>query len=338
VEQLGEGRVSHDHQYVELAEQALQHYTLGATQLRFIQHNAGMVFRVEAPAIGRQYLLKLHERIGDGSNPSAAQLEIGLGWLASVGRETDLVVQMPIANTNGYFVSQVHMSDAPPVSCTVQDWLDGELPNGDFSASQARQIGALMATLHTHSQQYPLGHGLPATRHDANALAEHVGILRAALDHELLPTTSFTIITAAQQQITRLIDNLGTAPDVWGPVHGDLHYDNLLLCGNEIRPIDFTGLRLAHYLYDIGVTLYHIHHQGPDIRRALIEGYQPIRALSAADLRATEAFVAYAAIDNLAWNSTIPEQVASALFRRNLQQLVEHFCSAVAESRPFLFS
>ena len=60
--------------------------------------------------------------------------------------------------------------------------------------------------------------------------------------------------------------------------------------------------------------------------------------LSEGDLRAIEAFVAYAAIDNLAWNSTIPEQAASALFRHNLQQLVEQFCTPVAERRPFLFT
>src|SRR5205085_973730 len=131
---------------------------------------------------------------------------------------------------------------------------------------------------------------------------------------------------------------LGSALDVWGPVHGDMHYDNLLIHGTEVRPIDFTGLRLAHYLYDIGVTLYHINHKGPTIRQAFMNGYQQICALPKGALRAIEAFVAYAAIDSLAWNSTIPEQVASALFRRNLQQLVEQFCAAVAESRPFLFA
>jgi Ser/Thr protein kinase RdoA (MazF antagonist) len=327
-----------DQQHVELAERALQHYALGATQLTFIQHNAGIVFRVEAPAIGRPYLLKLHERVGGGTNPSAAQLEVGLAWLANVGRETDLVVQTPVVNTSGHFVSQVRTSDSPPISCTVQHWVEGELPNGDFSASQALQIGTVMAKLHAHSQQHPLAQGLPAMRHDASALAENVRTLRVALDQTLLPATSFAVIVAAHQQITTLMTNLGTAPDVWGPVHGDLHYDNLLLYDAEVRPIDFTGLRLAHYLYDIGVTIYHIFHQGPDIRRALIEGYQQTRALPEGDLRAIEAFVAYAAIDNLAWNSTIPEQAASALFRRNLQQLVEQFCTPVAERRPFLFS
>jgi Ser/Thr protein kinase RdoA (MazF antagonist) len=338
VEQLSEGKVNRDQPYIELAEQALQQYALGTTQLTFIQHNAGVVFRVEAPAMGRPYLLKLHKRIGSGSNPWAAQLEVGLGWLASVGRETDLVIQMPVENTAGRFVSQVRAVDAESVCCTVQHWVEGELPNGDFSASQAMQIGVVMATLHAHSQQHPLAQDLPATRHDASALAEHVHTLRLALTEALLPSIAFAVIVAAQQQITTLMAKLGTAPDVWGPVHGDLHYDNLLLCGAEVRPIDFTGLRLAHYLYDIGVTIYHIYHQGPDIRRAFIEGYQHIRPLPEAHLRAIEAFVAYAAIDDLAWNSTIPEQVTSALFRRNLQQLVEQFGTNVAERRPFLFA
>src|SRR5205085_6982945 len=126
-------------------------------------------------------------------------------------------------------------------------------------------------------QQHPLAHGLPAMRHDGGALAEHVHTLRAALDHELLPATSFAVIVAAHQQIATLMAKLGTAPDVWGPVHGDLHYDNVLLLENEVRPIDFTGLRLAHYFYDIGVTIYHIYHQGPGIRRAFMNGYQQFR-------------------------------------------------------------
>jgi Ser/Thr protein kinase RdoA (MazF antagonist) len=330
--------VNREQQYIELAEQALQHYALGTTQLTFIQHNAGIVFRIEALAIGRPYLLKLHNRIGGGTNPSAAQLEAGLGWLAKVGRETDLIVQMPVANTSGHFVSQVRTSDSTPISCTVQQWVEGELPNGDFSVTQALQIGAMMAKLHAHSQQHPLAQGLPAMRHDAGALAENVRTLRLTVDQPLLPAMSFAIIAAAQQQITTLMANLGTTPEVWGPVHGDMHYDNLLLYDGEVRPIDFTGLRLAHYLYDIGVTLYHIFHQGPNLRRAFIEGYQHIRALTEGDLRAIEAFIAYAAIDNLAWNSTIPDQAASALFRRNLQQLVEQFCTPVADHRPFLFS
>src|SRR3712207_4869239 len=61
--------------YLALAEAALEHYGLGSTTATFIQHNAGIVFRVVVPRMGRAYLLKLHARIGGGANPTAEQLE-----------------------------------------------------------------------------------------------------------------------------------------------------------------------------------------------------------------------------------------------------------------------
>jgi Ser/Thr protein kinase RdoA (MazF antagonist) len=136
-----------------------------------------------------------------------------------------------------------------------------------------------MAKLHVHSQQHSPAPELPAMRHDAGAVAANVQTLRAAIDESLLSAQSYAVLVAAHQRIAALMADLGGGPAVWGPVHGDLHYDNLLFHQDEVRPIDFTALRLAHYLYDLGVTLYHIHHQGPAIRRALLEGYQQIRRL-----------------------------------------------------------
>jgi len=300
----------------------------------FLQHNAGAVFRVEAPERGQAYLLKLHDRIGSGTNPSAAQLEAGLRWLADVARETDLVVQEPIPTIAGPFVSQVFGSDGVPISCTLQAWVEGEPPHGDLSEQQVRQIGALMAKLHHYSQHHPVSPDLPALRHDDAALQDNVALLRTALDITLLPPDASGVLIAAQDRIVTLMNGLGTAPAVWGPVHGDLHYDNLLFYRDEVRPIDMTSLRLAHYAYDIGVTLYHIFHQGPQMRHAFFEGYQQHATLPEAYERLIEAFVVYAAIDNLAWNSTIPAQRESALFRRNMQQFIDIFCRPVAEGLP----
>lgn len=89
------------------------------------------------------------------------------------------------------------------------------------------------------------------------------------------------------------------------------------------------------YMYDLGVTVYHTFHQGPAIRHALSAGYE--RILPKDYQRYVEAFVAYAAIDNLAWNSTIPAQSKSPLFQHNLRVLVEQYCVAVANDQRFLF-
>lgn len=325
--------------YLTLAEAALQHYALGPTRLRFIQHNAGIVFRVTAQATGKHYLLKLYKRVGAGSDPSAAQLEPGLRWLAALAQASDVVVQIPIATLHGQFVAQVSLDSAiPPVSCTVQQWVDGHVPDGDFSAQQAQQLGKMMAKLHAFSRTYPQRDHLPAMRHDAQALRRNVSLLRTALPLTLLSSHDFDIILAAEHQIVEYIIQLGSSPDVWGPIHGDLHYDNVLLYNDEIRPIDFTGLRLAHYLYDIGVTIYHVFHQGADVRWSFFAGYEQIYNLPTAYQQGVEAFIAYAAIDNVSWNCTIPEQVESALFQRNVQQLVNRYCASVAQGRPFLFT
>ena len=179
---------------------------------------------------------------------------------------------------------------------------------------------------------------LLALRHDTHTLVDNVRLVCTTLDESILTHHDCEVIIAAQNQIMAGMARLGMGSAVWGPVHGDLHYDNLLVYHGEMCPIDFTGLRLAHYLYDIGVTIYHSLYQGPAIRHAFFAGYQQIMALPDEYQQYIEAFITYAAIDNIAWNSTIPTQVESALFQRNVRQLVHAFCTPLAEGRPFLFS
>lgn len=314
--------------YAPVAEAALRCYPLGRTQMQFIAHNAGVVYRIEAREAGEMFLLKLHDRAGEGYRPSAAALEQGMQWLAGVGRDTAIAVQTPIATAAGPFVCTIALDGAQPIHCTLQRWLEGRLPNGPFSEEDMRRIGAMMATLHQHSQR-TAAHYDSNVQHGAQALREHVEILRASLPLELLSREDYAIVEAATQKISAVMQQLGYAPDVWGPVHGDLHYDNILLFGDEVRPIDFSELRLAHYLYDIGVTLYHTLHQGPALLKAFLDAYQQVTPLPDDHMRAIEAFITYAALDNLAWNATLPEQVASPLFRKNLRQLIETFCGSL---------
>jgi Ser/Thr protein kinase RdoA (MazF antagonist) len=194
-----------------------------------------------------------------------------------------------------------------------------------------------MARLHTFSRTYSLTDHEAALRHDTHTLAQNIDLLRTSLPMTLLAPQDVTTISAAGKYIAASMSQLGYERDVWGPVHGDLHYDNLLFYEDEIRPIDFPGLRLAHYLYDIGVTLYHTFHQGVGIREAFFVGYQQFGPLPSAYAKHIERFIAYAALDNIAWNSTIPAQLETPLFQRNVHQLVEVYCTPVAQGKSFLF-
>lgn len=323
--------------YLPLAEAALQNYSIGPVQIAFVQHNAGIVYQVTARETGRRYLLKIHKRVGEGSDPSAEQLEPGLEWLSALA--TKMVVQEPVRTNHGQFVGQVDFpSREQPVSFTLQHWVEGQPPHGDFTPEQVRAIGCMMAHIHSFSSTYPLAEAIPAMRHDEAALHFNTAQLREFVPLSLLSNDEHAILQAAEQRITDYISELGQHRSLWGPVHGDIHYDNVLIDGQEIRPIDFTGLRLAHFVFDIGVTIYHIFHQGHVLRRAFFAGYQQVYDLPDEYERFVEAYIAYAAIDNLAWNCTIPEQRKSALFKRNIHDLIHRYCVAVAEGRPFLFA
>jgi Ser/Thr protein kinase RdoA (MazF antagonist) len=197
------------------------------------------------------------------------------------------------------------------------------------------QIGSLMAKLHRYSRlsSFPLDN---ANQHGPEVLDRDVRILRDALDYDLLPASDYEIVSGATRKIQEVMERLGKSKEVWGPVHGDIHYDNLVLAGEEIYPIDFTELVCAHYLYDLGVTLYHTLHQGATMRQAFLQGYQQIELLPLEHLQYLDAFITFAAINNIAWNATLPEQVASALFRKNLHQLVHTFCRHLMAESSFL--
>jgi Ser/Thr protein kinase RdoA (MazF antagonist) len=325
--------------YLPLVEAALQNYRLGPVHTAFIQHNAGIVFRVTSQETGNQYLLKIHKRFGTGEDPSPEQLEPGLHWLSALAQASDVVVQAPIATNTGSFVGQIMLpSMVQPVRCTLQHWVDGRLPNGDFTEHQVYALGNMMAKIHAFASTYPLADNVSAIRHDTQALHSNINRLRTLLPLSLLSHHDFDILLAAERRIAEYLAELGTHSTVWGPVHGDVHYDNVLIHNQEIRPIDFTGLRLAHYVYDIGVTMYHIFYQGIHLRQMFFAGYQQIYDLPMKYEHFVEACIAYAAIDNIAWNCSIPEQQTAPLFQRNLWDLLNNYCTMVAQGQHFLFS
>lgn len=320
--------------YLAAAEAALRHYGLGSARLQFIAHNAGVVYRVEAPGQARALLLKLHVRVGAGQNAAAAQLEAGMQWLAGIAQATGIRVQAPVPAPGGPFVATV-LCEQIPIHCTLQHWLDGELPHGPFTEDQMRNIGRMLARLHRYSRQSDIALD-GADRYGAETLSEHLRILRQALDRTVFPPAAEGLAGSAVQKVQTIMGQLGETRDVWGAVHGDLHYDNILLAGGDVCPIDFSALRAAHYLYDLGVTLYHTFHQGSAVRQAFLAGYQELVPLPHAHRRYLDAFVVCAALHNLSWNATLPEQAASALFRKNLQQFVFTFCRGVVDEVSFL--
>ena len=323
--------------YDEVAQAALRHYALQAPHPVFLQHNAGITYRVETPELAERFLLKIHAPVGSGSQPPLDVVEAQMRWLSWLDHQAALAVQAPLPNRAGALVTWLADPAIPePVVCTLQRWLEGELVNGDFTLAQLERVGAMMATLHRVGGHSPeaLTDALP--QFDATALTDWTSKLGAAVPLGLLSPGDGELIAQACEHLRRWLSDSAGQAGRWGPIHGDLHHANILLDGDAVHPIDFDGVVVAPYALDLGTMLYHIHYQGAAAQRALINGYQRVCPLPVADHNWLDAALVCSALANLAFQVTIPEQRASPILLRNLRQLVDDFCRSLVTGTPIL--
>ncbi len=328
-------RVQH---YQHLATLVLDSYALELGAPEFLQHNSGVTYRVPVRGTNQWFLLKIHDSIGDGVAHSATQIDARMVWLAEFGPVAPFAIQEPVPNRDGTLVTTVVFPGlAHPVPCTLQQWVPGEHPTGDFTLPQIEAVGAMIAKLHHHSATWKAVHGSSLPTYDTDDLCRELAQLRPALTLGLLSADEYHRLEQTSDVITQMTERLGREPTMWGAIHGDLHHGNLLFEDTIVHPIDFDNLHATFYLLDLGTTLYHILHQDVAIRAALVRSYQQIQSLPLAEDGTLEMFVTWAAMTNLAFQITIPDQRISPIFVRNLRQLANDFCPKVLSSNiPFV--
>jgi Ser/Thr protein kinase RdoA (MazF antagonist) len=87
-------------------------------------------------------------------------------------------------------------------------------------------------------------------------------------------------------------ERLGQSRKTFGLIHADIHQNNYLFEGTDVRLLDFGDCGWGHYLYDLAVTLECLDRM-PSIaglRSALLAGYREIRDLPAEHEELIDAF------------------------------------------------
>lgn len=319
--------------YQDLATVALQQYALDAPTPAFLQHNSGITYRVTTATTGTSFLLKIHDPVGEGTAEPVSTTQARIAWFAKLAQAGLLQVQVPIRARSGALVTLVKSDpDAASVACTLQAWIEGTHPEGDFTADQIALVGGAMARFHGYSATHPTT--LPAV--GAIDLHQDVRQLEEAVSLQILSSAQYHVILRTSDMLDQIATELGQDHAVWGPIHGDIHHGNILFQNQGIAFIDFDTVCNGPYLLDLATTLYHILHQEAAIRQRFIASYTDTRPLTRAHISYLEAFVAWAAIRNLAFQISIPAQRTSLAFARNLRQVADRFCPQVLTREPFV--
>jgi Ser/Thr protein kinase RdoA (MazF antagonist) len=284
-------------QLQRLGEIALQNYGLANAALTFISDTANTVFRVDTPQ--QQYTLRIDPFPPDPE--LLPMLEAELFWLAALRTDTALNVPEPVSAQDGALVQVVSTPELPeghPV--TLLKWLPGTLVDEQPTPDILRQMGAFMAQLHHHAEQFTFPEGIIRTHTPWDKLA-YWGNPENDTTKTITPEQRALCSRAAERLLTE-IEQIGTQVE-YGLIHADLHLANCLLHKGKLGVIDFADCRFASFFYDMAVPLTYLDERQDyaELKAAFFEGYTSQRNLPNGCKAAVQTFMVARALDIIEW-------------------------------------
>ena len=157
---------------------------------------------------------------------SGAEIQSELRWLDALG-EDGLPVPQARPAADGE-----RMIRAGGRDCTLLTWATGRRAGKRPTPEQVRRIGCEMARLHAHAARLEVPEWFAPPRWNPKTLVNGVGWQRLNPEQaELFRRVAGRFMLAAAE--------LGYGSDVFGLIHGDFTFENVLFDRGELRVIDF---------------------------------------------------------------------------------------------------
>jgi Ser/Thr protein kinase RdoA (MazF antagonist) len=290
-------RATQRERWRRLGESTLQRYGIENARLRFVSDTGNVVFRIDAAK--QRYALRIDPEPADAE--LLAMVEAEMCWLSALRQDTALAVPDPVAAQDKTLVQVVSTEGVPGAHpATLLRWMPGKLVGDRPTPAMLAQMGAFMAHLHDHAEQFSFPGGITRPRTEWNKLAywqDPQNDTSATLTAE-----QRDLCAAAAKRLLADIEQIGTDTD-YGLIHADLHPHNCLLYKGRLGVVDFADCRFASHFYDMAVPLTYLaeHHDYEAFRTAFYKGYRRIRPLPDRTEAAVQIFMVARAFDLVEW-------------------------------------
>ncbi|MEQ1578889.1 MAG: phosphotransferase [Hyphomicrobium sp.] len=335
----GSAQNSHDEilaKLGQLAGRAIHRYDLpdGVT-LRLINVSENATYRVDDPATGKKWALRVH-RAGYHSRTAVAS---ELAWQAALKDSQTIITPSALKGRDGEFIQSVEHRGLPePRNVVLFDWEAGSEPaTNDVAGFEL--LGETAARMHQHVKgwqrppwftrhTWDFDTSLGATPHwgrwqDGMGMTEEA---RAAIGE-----------TAAL--IEKRLENFGKAPSRFNLIHGDMRLANLLMDDRAVKVIDFDDCGFSWFLYDCATTVSFFEHQ-PEVSgliQAWVRGYRRVETLSSDEEAEIDTFVMLRRLLLVAWIGSHSEtelaQSMGAGYTATTIPLCERYLSRFGQKR-----
>lgn len=258
-----------------VARHALNDYDLADVSLVPLQYNLNATWSVRCAGVQR-YALRVHAP--RWHNPAAIQSE--LLWLDALDA-AGFTVPTPVPTVRRCLWTGASAEGIPEARvCTLLTWVSGQLLRKRRTPGFVQAMGRLMGRLHEHASRFRIPEGFARPQWDHGRLFDR-GTAIGAGWNRLTPRQE-RLFTAVRERAGEVMDRLGTNRSVFGLIHADLIFANVVFRRGELCPIDFDDCGFGYFLYDLAILLDRIEMREdyPALRAALLQGYRQVRPLA----------------------------------------------------------
>ncbi len=225
----------------------------------------------------------------------AHDVEFELKWLIHLAQERAAVLA-PLCTKNGKLFLSIDAPEGERQIAVFPFVKNAHVP--PVTTSVGAVFGKALAQLHAQSDSFTLdnGHFLLDEKH---LVAKPLQSIERLWGHN---AEEYVVLKVAAPSIAATIGNYKKGPQIYGPCHGDVHFENLLFNDRQHQWIDFDCGGMGARIYDIACFYWalkikwpgwEVEYKDPDeeIWEAFVTEYESVRRLEDDEKKSFRDFV-----------------------------------------------
>lgn len=311
-----------------LAEAALPQWGLEGAAITQVAYRENMTFRVDGGDRG-VFALRVHQ----GNYHTDAQIQSELDLMTYLDGEGVRTPRVVPTQSGSLFTTVSADGVTEPRQCDLFEWIEGKplrttgQPIGEIAplAEAYAEVGRLAARIYnaTEKWQRPAGFDRPAW--DAEGICGVNGILGDFRRLEGATDAQMRLMLDVSDKLTDVLADFGQSPDRYGLSHGDFLAENIFVCEDGIRLLDFDDAGDSWHLFDIATALFDL--LGTPAYdpcfAAIVSGYREHRDLPDDHLIMLPAFFLGRLLSYVGWCAKKPHMPLSSFIKPLLLATVE---------------
>ncbi len=320
-----------------LAAVALPQWDLEGAAVTQVAYRENMTLRVET---GDRGVFAL--RIYQANYRTDAQIQSELDLMTYLNGEGIRTPRVVPTSRGALFTTVESAGVAEPRQVCVFEWIDGKplrmtgQPIGEIGplAEAYAEVGRLGARIYNATERWEKPAGFDRIAWDTEGIYGVNGNIGDFRKLEGVPDKQMRLLLDVADNLTEVLDGFGHAPDRYGLSQGDLLAENIFVCDDGMRMLDFDDAGYSWCMFDIATAVADLSNTPAfePCLAAIVSGYREHRDLPEEHLGMLPAFILARALSYLGWCAKMPHMPLTAVIRPLLLAAVEQQAPAFLET------